>query len=275
MSMKRYGAIFFCTLIVVWGSPGDYALAEDFPSRSTLLATYRVDLAALNLGEFHLSAKFNGSEYELRAKGRFSLLAGIIYRASGVTRSTGKLTKAGPEPSSFRVSYQGGGKREQRRIDFANGTVSDVFILPPRKKKNPRRSVPVTKEQLEDVLDPLTAAFLSVRSDDAQTLRVCHQTLPVFDGKQRFDLVLTPKRVEHVDKNAPALFYGPVAVCQVKFVPIGGYRPDHPGIKFMAQTDDIEVWLVPLPESTLYVTYRIVVPTPLGQGSATLTKLES
>jgi hypothetical protein len=57
-------------------------------------------------------------------------------------------------------------------------------------------------------------------------------------------------------------------------VPIGGYRPDHPGIKFMAQTDDIEVWLVPLPESTLYVTYRIVVPTPLGQGSATLTELE-
>ena len=29
----------------------------------------------------------------------------------------------------------------------------------------------------------------------------------------------------------------------MKFVPLGGYRPDHPGIKYMSQNDDIEVWL--------------------------------
>ena len=60
---------------------------------------------------------------------------------------------------------------------------------------------------------------------------------------------------------------GPLAVCRVKFVPIGGYRPDHPGIKFMTQTDDIEVWLVSLPRTDLFIPYRIVVPATWGSGS--------
>jgi hypothetical protein len=57
-------------------------------------------------------------------------------------------------------------------------------------------------------------------------------------------------------------------------MPVGGYRPDKPGIKFMSPTDEIEVWFVPMPQTTMYLPYRIVVPTPLGQGSATLTQIK-
>ena len=54
----------------------------------------------------------------------------------------------------------------------------------------------MTKAQLEDVLDPLSAAFLHARSDNTGDFNVCRRTLPVFDGRQRFDIVLTPKRAE-------------------------------------------------------------------------------
>ena len=221
---------------------------------------------------FHLTAKLKGREYELQAKGRFSFISGMIYRASGKTESAGKLSRVGAEPSRFTVTYKGGSKREERRLSFADGAVDQVSIVP-RKKPNPR-SVPITADQLEHVLDPLTAAFLSVRSSGSPSyLDICQQTVPVFDGKQRFDIILTPKRSEHAGENAPTGVSGPLAVCRVKFVPIAGYRPDHPGIKFMTQTDDIEVWLVSVPQTDHYIPYRIVVPTTWGNGSVTLSDI--
>jgi hypothetical protein len=210
----------------------------------------------------------------MAADGRFSLLAGLLFSASGKTTSNGKLTSAAPQPARFTLDYDGGKKREQRRMSFARGAVSNVSIVP-SKKPNPH-NVPVSAAQLKDVLDPLTAAFLSVRSDaPAGDLEVCRQSIPVFDGRQRFDLVLTPKRSENLGKGAPEDLSGPAAVCRVRYRPIGGYRPDHPGVKFMTKTDEIEVWLVPVPGLSLYVPYKILVPTGWGSGSVTLTGIEA
>ena len=270
--MRRYGVLFVGILLLLCGSSRDGGSAQEIPAGGQILATYHIYLAGFNLGEFRLTATFQGSNYKMQGKGRFSILGGLLYRGSGTTKSTGKLTKAGPEPSMFKVSYRGGGKRQQRRMSFADGAVSQVSITP-RKKQNPRR-VPVTKEQLENVLDPLSA-FLYAHSDNPRgDLNVCHKTVPVFDGWLRFNIVLTPKRADSLLKKAPTNLSGPAAVCQVKFMPIGGYRPDNPGIKFLSQTDEIEIWLVSLPQTTLYLPYRIVVPTPLGRGSLTLTQIK-
>jgi hypothetical protein len=42
----------------------------------------------------------------------------------------------------------------------------------------------------------------------------------------------------------------------------------------LSQTDQIEAWLVRLPQTTLYVPYWIGLPTPLGRGGATLTRIK-
>jgi hypothetical protein len=43
----------------------------------------------------------------------------------------------------------------------------------------------------------------------------------------------------------------------------------------MSQTDKIEVWLVSLPGTDMYLQYRIVQPTVVGYGSATLTSFQA
>jgi hypothetical protein len=246
------------------------ALAEEAGERFQLSATYGVQLSAFDLGDFHLTAKLKDRSYELKGRGRFSLLTGMLYSASGKTESRGRLLKDGAEPSRFTVTYKGGDKREERRLSFDDGAVDQVSITP--KKKIKPGNVPVTSEQLRQVLDPLTAAFLSVRSNGAGPDEVCRQTVPVFDGKQRFDLVLSPKRSEQAE-DAPKGLTGPFAVCRVKFVPIGGHRPDHPGTKFMSEADGIEVWLASLPRTGLHIPYRIVVPTAWGSGLVTLSEI--
>jgi hypothetical protein len=55
----------------------------------------------------------------------------------------------------------------------------------------------------------------------------------------------------------------------VKFIAISGFRPDNRAIKYMSsQSAAIEVWLVPLPSTKLYLPYRISVPTAYGSGSS-------
>ena len=242
-------------------------------SARRIVAVYRVEIAGFNLGNFRLTANFRGSNYEMRGEAHFSILDGLIYEWQGTTLSKGKVTRSGPKPAMYALSYRGGKKVEQLRMTFGDGAVTKVRIVP--KRRPSPHTIPVTKEQLEGVFDPMTGAFLYARSNNPNgDLNVCRQNVPVFDGKQRFDLVLTPKKLVRVKANGKSSYSGPAVVCKVKFIPIAGYRPDNPGIRLMSKSDDIEVWLVPLRGTGMYVPYRIAVPTPIGIGSALATSFQ-
>jgi hypothetical protein len=255
--------------------PAGTAYAENSPfSAARIIAVYRVDLAGFNLGDFRLTTTFRGDDYEMRGEGRFTVLEGLIYEWRGVTASSGRVTSAGPEPSMYALSYSDSGKQSERlRMTFGDRAVTGVSISPNHRPAP--RTIPVTKEQLEGVLDPMSGAFLSAHSENPHgDLTVCNRTLPVFDGRQRYDLVITPKRTVTVKRTTPTGYGGPAVICGVRFIPIAGYQPDNPGIRLMSQSNEIEVWLIPVRGTYMYVPYRIVLPTPVGYGSALVTSIQ-
>jgi hypothetical protein len=274
MSTKQYALVFVCILLFCGGSLHGGVFAEEAPATATrVVADYRVDLADFNLGNFRFTALLKGSDYQMRGEGHFSMLGGLLYDWRAITASSGKVTSSGPEPAMYALSYGGGGEAGQLRMSFDAGTVTGLSIAP---KRNPSpRDVPITKEQLVGVLDPMAAAFLRAHSDNPDgDLKVCDQTVPVFDGGWRFDLVLTPKRKVRVQKEASTGYSSYAAVCRVRFKPISGYQSDDPNIKLMSHTDAIEVWLVSPRGTAMYVPYRIVLPTDAGIVSATSTSLQ-
>ena len=200
------------------------ALAEGAGQEATTItANYGVYWAGLRFGDVRLDIIVSGSRYKMRGSGRFSVMGGLIYEWRGSTTSAGKLTESGPEPSLYTLSYSGGDKHGDVRISFADGGVSAVSMSP-KKRPNPK-NIPVTKEQLRGVLDPMTGAFLRGRPDlpDAD-LKVCDETIPAFDGKLRFDVVLVPKQQSELKARNPmgipaflrcaglSLFLSPVSV---------------------------------------------------------------
>jgi hypothetical protein len=254
---------------------GQRALAETAATgASRLVAIYQVKLGSFDLGDFRLSSTIRGDAYDMRGEGRFTILEGLLYEWHGVTSSRGRVTPEGPEPESYVFNYSNGGKKSERlHMTFGDGAVRQVSIVP-RKAPNPR-TIPVTPQQLEGVVDPMSGAFLTARSQNPRgDLNVCRQNLQVFDGKQRFDLVLKPKKAVMVHNTAPTAYNGPAVICAVKFIPIAGYQPDNPGIKFMSQSNEIEVWLIPVRGTQMYVPYRIVLPTPVGYGTAVVTSIQ-
>lgn len=241
---------------------------------SRIVAVYQVNLGKINLGNFQVTTSLRGDGYEIRGEGRFSILEGIIYKWHGTTAGSGRVTPEGPEPSMYAFSYSDGGKNGERlRVDFGDGAVQQVSVSP-RKRPIPG-TIPVRPEQLEGVVDPMSGAFLTARSQNSYgDLSVCNQLLPVFDGKARFDLVLKPKKAVMVHNKARSNYSGPAVICRVKFIPISGYQPENPGIKMMQQSDEIEVWLMPVRRTNMYVPYRIVIPTPVGYGTAVVTSIQ-
>ena len=241
---------------------------------SQITAVYQVSLAGFNLGDFRLTTAFHGDDYEMHGEARFSVLQGLIYAWHGITAGTGHVTSAGPRPTMYALSYSDSDKSGTRlRMTFDQGDVTAVSIIP--NKRPIPHTIPVTKEQLEDVVDPMSGAFLSAHSDNPNgDLGVCKQTLQMFDGVARFDLVITPKRAVAVKRSTPTGYGGPAVVCGVKFIPIAGYLPDDPGIRLMAESNEIEVWLMPVRGTDMYVPYRIVLPTLAGTGAAEVTSLQ-
>jgi Protein of unknown function (DUF3108) len=262
-------------LLIATGALSKGAVAED-ANRSTtqITANYGVYWAGLHFGDVRLLISLHNAEYQMKGDGRFSVLGGLIFDWRGNTMSKGKLKNSTPTPSLYTLRYSGGDKRGDVRVSFAEGGVSEV-ALSPKKRPNPK-NIPVTKEQLRGVLDPMTGAFLRARPDLPKAdPKVCDETIPVFDGKLRFDIALVPKQQRRVESQQPDGYSGLAAVCGVKFVPISGYRPDDRGMKYMSShSDAIEVWLVPLPGTELYLPYRISLPTAFGSGSAELVSFE-
>lgn len=243
-------------------------------SLAQIAAVYRVNLGRFNLGDFRVTTTLQGDGYKVQGEGSFTVLEGLIFRWRGVTSSRGRVTDEGLAPAMYAFSYTNGSKTSERlHMTFGDGAVQQISIIP-RTPTIPG-TIPVRREQLEGVIDPMAGAFLTARSGDPNgDLSVCNQLLPVFDGKSRFDLVLKPKRRVMVQNRSRSSYSGPAAVCRVKFIPISGYRPNDPGIQHMSQSSEIEVWLIPVRGTDMYVPYRIVLPTPMGYGTAVITSIQ-
>ena len=253
---------------------GERARAESQASAARISAVYKVNLGRFNLGNFRVTTTLQGEGYQMRGEGTFKVLEGLIFKWQGITSSRGRVTNEGPAPSVYSFNYSDGGKKSERlRMTFGNGAVQQVSIVP-RRGRIPG-TIPVRREQLEGVIDPMSGAFLAARSANPNgDLSVCNQMLPVFDGRTRFDLVLKPKKRVMVQNKSRASYSGPAAVCRVKFIPISGYRRGDQGIEHMAQSNEIEVWLMPVRGTDMYVPYRIVLPTPVGYGTAVITSIQ-
>ena len=168
-------------------------------SANRITAVYRVDLAGFNLGDFRLTTQFSGDDYEMRGEGRFSVLEGLIFDWRGTTASKGKFTGSGPEPAMYALNFQGGDTSQQLRMTFDGGAVTEISRVP---RSGQIACHPHHQGAARRRLDPMSAAFLFARSENPNgDMKVCDQTIPVFDGEARFNLILNPKRTEKLQRT--------------------------------------------------------------------------
>lgn len=232
------------------------AQAQGWPAG--LSAEYEVSYNGFSIGTFAFKAEAEQQSYSLSGSANLSMLLGVINWSSDI-RSFGSLAQQSPKPALYAFDARSGSRSASTRVSFEGGGVSTVMHSP---QAPPRPdTVPLKEAHLKGVVDPLSAMMMVT-----QGASPCDRRIPVFDGRERFDLVLSRKGDMRIGEAV-------APVCQVRYVPIAGHIPDG-DTRFMAGNTGIEVVLRPVPNARLYVPYQISIPMPLGSATLVSKRVE-
>jgi hypothetical protein len=235
--------------------PGSEALAE-----TRLRASYEVTLGGLQVGTGGWTVDVSGNRYSMEARGRTSGLVNILAHGSGSASAEGTVNGTRLVPTAYKLDIQHRSSVDQIRIALAACSVKTLIVEPAPKPSNERE--PLTESHKKGVLDPISAGVLPGAGADGVGPGVCSRTLAVFDGRQRFDLALSFKRIEMV--RAAKGYSGPVVVCGVRYEPLGGYYPGRASTRVMRESREMEAWYAPISGTPFVATYRLAVPTVVG-----------
>jgi hypothetical protein len=246
---------------------GSAALAQ-----GKLDGRYSASLAGVTIGKGAWVIDITDDQFTAAASGQTTGLLRVFASGEGSGASRGYIINGNLISSSYAASVTADKKTEELRVLLNGGMVKDYSVDPPT-PPHPDR-VPLAEVHRHGVTDPMTAALMRVAgSGDVVSPEACARTLPIFDGRLRYDLRLAFKRIEMV--KAEKGYEGPVAVCAVYFTPLAGYIPDRPAIKYLVAQRDMEVWLAPIAGTRVVVPFRMVIPTPLGTGILEATQFIS
>jgi len=232
-------------------------------AQGKLDARYIATLAGVPIGKGAWVIEIGDDQFTAAASGMTTGLLRVFATGEGNAASRGTVRGDNLGPTSFVSTINNDKRVEELRIVLGAGTVKDLVVEPPT-TPNPDR-VPLTDAHRRGVVDPMSAGLIRVPGiGDPVSPEACRHTLPIFDGRLRFDLQLSFKRIERV--RAQKGYQGSVAVCGVQFIPLAGHVPERPAIKYLMAQRDMEMWLAPIPGTRIVVPYRIALQTPLGQG---------
>jgi hypothetical protein len=235
-------------------------------------AAYVVTLSGLPIGKGTWTIDVGDDQYTASASGATSGVLRIFASGQGSSAVRGAVTAGQPVPSTYASRIVADKRSDDVRILFGGGAVKEYTADPPTMPSPDR--VPITDAHRRGVSDPLTASLIRVAGNgDTFAPEVCQRSIPVFDGRMRYDLQLAFK---HLDKvNAERGYQGTVLVCSVYFVPLAGHVPDRSAIKYLVEQRDMELWLAPIAGTRLMVPYRASIPTPIGLGVLQATQFVS
>lgn len=223
---------------------------------------YSVRYLGLPIAWLSFTTTTSGRAYAIDGRLRSSGLIDIIDKTRGTTAVSGHVDGDRLQASHYVVNYTSGKKKERTEITYRDGNVRSATQTPPPKKRGDNW-IPLGKDDLKGVLDPISGMIFPVGSP------VCPRTLPMFDGETRADLRLEPKGQERFSAGD---YSGDAIACSVRFVPKAGYRKGNDSIDFLAAATGIEVWFAKSPSADFYAPVYARVPTKIGPVTVRATR---
>lgn len=234
---------------------GPVSAAEEWPDK--VAAKYKITFNGIDIGDFRFQSSAEEQSYALSGRAKLSLLLGAL-KWSANTNSKGVLAKGEPKPAEFAFSTKSNKKTSSVHMSFEKDRVAGRVLEPPRSPS--KEAVPLTEEHLKGVLDPMTAIMAMTRGIRSNP---CDQKVPIFDGKYRFDLVLSYRRKERIKETKPSGEPEFGYVCNVRYVPVAGHK-NSKTVRSLAENDGIEVVLRPIPSANIFIPYQITIPVFAG-----------
>ncbi|HXZ02194.1 MAG TPA: DUF3108 domain-containing protein [Stellaceae bacterium] len=200
-----------------------------------LVARYEAYVAGFPVVAFDFRLDEGGRGYALSGQVRTVGLLRLFYRLDLQTESQGTVGLGDLQPLFHEQTLRARGKDRKARLDYpGDGTVLTSLVP----AEDPGRPKP-TLQQIAHTLDPLTA-LLAMGHAVAQREQ-CEGRFAVFDGRRRYDIVLSDDGVERLAPSPAAEYAGEARRCAAVAVKIAGFSWDQ---DYSPHTNEGRVWFV-------------------------------
>jgi hypothetical protein len=243
-------------------------------AQAKLDARYTVTIAGIPFAKGGWMVDIGEDRFTASASGRVTGLLRAVASGEGSAASRGGWNSGRLSATNFSLQSSSKRRTQAVRMALAAGAAKHVSIEPePEPKPDPDR-VPLTDSHRRGVLDPMTASLLPIPGTGNPLVpESCDRKLSIFDGRMRYDIVLSFKRMDEV--KADKGYEGPVLVCAVMYQPVAGHRREGTAIKYLMERRDMEAWLAPIAGTRVLAPFKVVIPTVIGTAVLEATEFVS
>jgi hypothetical protein len=226
-------------------------------------AAYSVHLTGIPIGQGAVVLDINEAGFAAAGTAKFTGLVRMISKGEGTSTVRGSFMQNRVISSIYATQSNSSDRNEKIDIVVENGFAKEFSVMPPPPDLD-RNRVPITQAARTNVVDPLSAGLMLVSTQgDVLNPESCNRTLPIFDARFRYDVVLSYARTEKASAKTDG-YQGPVLVCQARYVPIAGHRTDRPQVQQLANNKDLFVWLAPVAGTRVLVPIKVSISTGIG-----------
>ena len=246
---------------------------EHLPKLKPVMTTYDIYVGGLHFLTADILFQEESGRYKTHLHAH---TAGYLYKLlkwDGDISSNGRIKGDKFQPVKFRNLDMWKDKPKETDLVFDNkGDIKAEFNPP---NTDTGREI-VTDQQKKGALDPITALLQmlgDVAVDDSCTL-----TVPVFDGKRRFDLLGEDKGMEMVNEKDYGVYSGRARKCSVDFNMIAGDWTDRKKNRFWENENGekgraaFHIWLARVAPEMPELPVRLESTSPFGDIVAHLSQ---
>jgi CBS domain-containing protein len=227
-------------------------------AQTRLKAHYTLSMTGVPIGQIAWLVTIGEQRYTTSANGKASGVLSVLVNGEGSVDVRGMIVEGYATPRFFTSKSIDDEGNSELRMTFEDGSVKELSGTAPLTGVD---RVPVTDADRHGVSDPLSAMLVPTNGEPLQPAN-CNHVLAIFDGRRRYDLTLSYKRVDKVALERS--FSGVALVCGVMLKPIAGHRADSMLVKYVAGRRDMELWFAPVSGTPVMAPIRVVMPTLIG-----------
>lgn len=232
--------------------------------RQRVEAEFTVYLGGFLFAVGNFTADFTGETYRLNTLLTTAGLPRAFYEAEFRLSSEGRLAPPHVRPNRYVSNSRDTSSARKITLDYDGDGMPHMTAVPPYE---PGDLVDIAPYQQIGTQDPVSAALVSVVGE----ANPCDRTIPVFDGRRRYDLKLS---FDSEKKMTPRGLSSPrqVIACNVRYVPVAPIEK-RKFTEMLSRNDSIKVWFAPFDGGRVYLPVRLQLRTPLGGAVMELTRM--
>jgi hypothetical protein len=209
-------------------SAGTVAATPPTPAK-TLGLTYEVYAGGLHIFTFDLDLVLEPTGYRIAAEGSTRGMTSVLYKwdvklaAEGEAKPLSGKSGIAERLRPARYVTVNTGRQQPKTMQLAFDPTGSFSVV-----RNPPDGGDETEDREDlpsklppDIVDPLSAAL--VATQNLAKTGLCEQTIPVFDGKRRYNLLLHDSGVATVPKSRTSVYDGPATLCSFTMERISGF----------------------------------------------------